>query len=255
VGTRIELTGMREDGTQFPVELTITQIDVPGAPRFTGFVRDITERHEAEAELKASRTRIVEAGDEARRRIERDLHDGAQQRLVNVGLGLRLAHGQLGESPSETGVLIEDAMRELTRATAELRELARGIHPAVLSDGGLQPAIAGLVSGSHLKVIVEEVTAERFAPSVESAAYFVVAEALTNVARYAEATEAAVMVRCEGEYVLVEVRDDGRGGADPAGGSGLRGLADRLAALDGRLSVESPTGTGTTVRAKIPCAS
>jgi signal transduction histidine kinase len=125
----------------------------------------------------------------------------------------------------------------------------------VLSDGGLQPAIAGLVSGSHLKVIVEEVTAERFAPSVESAAYFVVAEALTNVARYAEATEAAVMVRCEGEYVLVEVRDDGRGGADPAGGSGLRGLADRLAALDGRLSVESPTGTGTTVRAKIPCAS
>jgi PAS domain S-box-containing protein len=255
VGTRIELTGMREDGTQFPVELTITQIDVPGAPRFTGFVRDITERHEAEAELKASRTRIVEAGDEARRRIERDLHDGAQQRLVNVGLGLRLAHGQLGESPSETGVLIEDAMRELTRATAELRELARGIHPAVLSDGGLEPAVAGLVSGSHQKVVVEEVTAERFAPSVESAAYFVVAEALTNVARYAEATEAAVTVRCEGEYVLVEVRDDGRGGADPAGGSGLRGLADRLAALDGRLSVESPPGAGTTVRAKIPCAS
>jgi PAS domain S-box-containing protein len=252
--SRIEITGMRQDGSEFPVELTITKIDVPGAPRFTGFVRDITERVTAEAELRASRTRIVEAGDDARRRIERDLHDGAQQRLVNVSLGLRLAHGQLGESPSETGVLLEDAMRELTRATAELRELARGIHPAVLSDGGLEPAIAGLVSGSQMKVRIEEVTNKRFAPSVESAAYFVVAEALTNVTRYAEASEASVAVRCEGERMLVEVRDDGRGGADPDSGSGLRGLADRLAALEGELTVESPAGEGTTVRASIPCA-
>ncbi len=251
---RIEITGMRADGSEFPVELTITRIDVPGAPRFTGFLRDITERHNAEAELRASRTRIVEAADEARRRIERDLHDGAQQRLVNVGLGLRLAHAQLGESPSETGVLLEDALRELTRATAELRELARGIHPAVLTDGGLEPAIAGLASGARIKVRIEEVPCERFTPRAEAAAYFVVAEALTNVARYAEAGEAVVIVRCEHGHLHVEVRDDGRGGAEPAGGSGLRGLADRLAALEGALTVESPAGGGTTVRASIPCA-
>jgi PAS domain S-box-containing protein len=254
LGTRVEITGMRADGSEFPVELTITQIDVPGAARFTGFVRDITERRRAEEELRASRTRIVEATDEARRRIERDLHDGAQQRLVNVGLGLRLAHAQLGESPSETGVLLEDAMRELGRATSELRELARGIHPAVLTDGGLEPAIAGIVSGSQLDVRIEEVTSKRFAPSVEATAYFVVAEALTNVTRYAEATQASVSVCCQGDRVVVEVRDDGRGGADPDKGSGLRGLADRLASLDGELSVDSPPGEGTSVRASIPCA-
>jgi PAS domain S-box-containing protein len=251
---RIEITGMRADGSEFPVELTITRIDVPGAARFTGFLRDITDRHEAEAELRASRTRIVEAGDQARQRIERDLHDGAQQRLVNVGLGLRLAHSELDESPSEAGVLLEDAMRELTRATAELRELARGIHPAVLSDGGLEPAIAGLVSGAQLKIRVDEVTSKRFPPSVEAAAYFVVAEALTNVTRYADAGEASVAVRCQGDRLLVEVRDDGRGGADPDGGSGLRGLSDRLAALEGELSVDSARGEGTTVTASIPCA-
>jgi PAS domain S-box-containing protein len=254
LGHRIEITGMRQDGSEFPVELTITRIEVPGAPRFTGFVRDITERHLAEAELRASRARIVEAGDEARRRIERDLHDGAQQRLVNVSLGLRLARAQVEQSPGETAELLEDALQELTLATSELRELARGIHPAVLSDGGLEPAIAGLVSGSQTRVRMEEVTGERFPPSVESAAYFVVAEALTNVARYAEASEAAVAVRRDGDRLRVEVRDDGRGGADPDGGSGLRGLADRLAALGGELSVESPPGEGTTVIASIPCA-
>jgi signal transduction histidine kinase len=217
-------------------------------------VRDITERHLAEAELRASRARIVEAGDEARRRIERNLHDGAQQRLVNVSLGLRLARAQVEQSPGEAAELLEDALDELKLATSELRELARGIHPAVLSDGGLEPAIAGLVSGSQTRVRMEEVTAERFPPSVEAAAYFVVAEALTNVARYAEATEASVAVCREDGRLRVEVRDDGRGGADPDGGSGLRGLADRLAALGGELSVESPPGEGTTVIASIPCA-
>ena len=251
---RIEITGMRKDGSEFPVELTITRIDVPGAPRFTGFVRDITERRRAEAELRASRTRIVEAADEARRRIERDLHDGAQQRLVNVSLGLRLARAGLANGGAESAELLDDAMEELTRATHELRELARGIHPAVLTDGGLEPAIAGLVAGSQQRIRIEEMTSERFAPSVESAAYFVVAEALTNVARYADANQASVAVRCQETNVLVEVRDDGRGGADPRHGSGLRGLADRLAALEGELTVDSPPGEGTTVRATIPCA-
>jgi PAS domain S-box-containing protein len=250
---RIEITGMRADGSEFPVELTITRIEVPGAPRFTGFVRDISDRKRAEADLRASRARIVEAADAARRRIERDLHDGAQQRLVNVGLGLRLAHAQLGESPSESGVLLEDAMRELTRATAELRELARGIHPAVLSDGGLEPAIAGLISGAQTNIAVEEVPRERFPARVEAAAYFVVAEALANVARYSEASHATVTVRREADDLLVQVRDDGRGGADPEKGSGLRGLADRLAALDGELDVVSLAGEGTIVRAQIPC--
>jgi PAS domain S-box-containing protein len=252
LGRRIEITGMRADGSEFPVELTITRIDVPGAPRFTGFVRDITERHRAEAELRASRTRIVEAGDEARRRIERDLHDGAQQRLVNVGLALRMARGQLPDG--DGAELVDDAMEELSQATQELRELARGIHPAVLTDGGLEPAIAGLVSGSQMRVRVDEVSSKRFPPGVESAAYFVVAEALTNVARYAEATEARVSVCCEDGHVLVEVRDDGRGGANPGGGSGLRGLADRLATLEGELGVHSPPGEGTTITARIPCA-
>jgi signal transduction histidine kinase len=206
------------------------------------------------AELRASRTRIVEAGYEERRRVERDLHDGAQQRLVALTMSLRLVRGRIGSDPDRAVELLDEAMAELDEATRELRELARGIHPAVLSDRGLDAALGGLADRSQVPVEVLETPPQRLPEAVESAAYFVVAEALTNVARYAKAGSARVGVARNDGIVEVEVSDDGVGGADPAAGTGLRGLQDRVAALDGELTVESPSGGGTTVRARIPCA-
>ena len=204
-------------------------------------------------ELRASRARIVRAGDDERRRLERDLHDGAQQRLVALALNLRLARASLESDPQGATELIDDAIQELTEATAELRELARGIHPAILTDRGLEAAVTALASRASVPVEVGELPDERLAAPVESTAYFVIAESLTNVARYAHATHAEVDVRRDNGKLVVEVRDDGVGGADPARGSGLRGLADRVGAVDGRIAVESPAGAGTTVRAEIPC--
>jgi signal transduction histidine kinase len=204
-------------------------------------------------DLRASRARIVAAGDEERRRLERDLHDGAQQRLVSLALTLRLARKRLGGDSEGAGELIDEAMAELEDATNELRELARGIHPAVLSDRGLAAAVRALAGRAPLPVEVTVADEERMPAPVESAAYFVVAEALTNVARYAEAGSVQVDVERSNGRVTIEVRDDGVGGADPAAGSALRGLADRVAAVDGSLSVESPPGRGTTVRAEFPC--
>jgi PAS domain S-box-containing protein len=219
LGTRVEITGMRSDGSEFPVELTITRVGVPGPPRFTGFVRDITERKRAEDDLRASRRRIVEAGDAVRRRIERDLHDGAQQWLVNLGLSLRMARADVEDDPVRAAALLDEAMSDLQQATAELRELARGIHPAVLVDGGLGPALRGLAKTSKLPVEVAEIGPERFPQQVEAAAYFVVAEALTNVARYSGASHASITLSRADDRLLVEVSDDGRGGrirsADP----------------------------------------
>ena len=206
-------------------------------------------------ELRASRARIVEAADEERRRLERDLHDGAQQRLVSLALNLRLASSKLDTDPAAAKELLEETATELADATGELRELARGLHPAVLSDRGLRPGARGArrpgaAAGASWRLR----RAERLPAAVESASYFVVAEALTNVARYADASRAEVSVSRVNGRVEVEIRDDGIGGADPAAGSGLRGLADRVAALDGRLEVTSPRGAGTVVRAVIPCA-
>jgi signal transduction histidine kinase len=204
------------------------------------------------AELRASRTRIVEAGYEERRRVERNLHDGAQQRLVALTMSLRLVRERIESDPSGAAELLDEAMAELDEATAELRELARGIHPAVLTDRGLAAALEGLAGRSSVSVEILATPDTSLPGSVESAAYFVVAEALTNVARYADAGSASVRVARSDGVVEVEVSDDGVGGADPAAGTGLRGLEDRVAALDGELSVASPEGGGTVVRATIP---
>jgi signal transduction histidine kinase len=203
-------------------------------------------------ELSASRTRIVETSDAARRRLERDLHDGAQQRLVSLALSLRILRSRVDGDPVAVREL-EAARGELDQALDELRELARGLHPSVLSDRGLDAALDGLAHRAPLPVEVDGTPVERLPDRVESAAYFVVAEALTNVAKYAQATHATVHVSRDDGQVLVEVSDDGVGGADPATGSGLRGLLDRVSALGGRLEVDSRPGRGTTVRAEIPC--
>ena len=206
------------------------------------------------AELRASRTRIVEAGYAERRRVERDLHDGAQQRLVALTMSLRLVRGKIETEPDAAAELLDEAMEELGEATRELRELARGIHPAVLSDRGLEAAVNGLADRSPVPVEILETPSQRLPAPVESATYFVIAEALTNVARYADAEAATVRVSRDNGAIEVEVRDDGVGGADPANGTGLRGLEDRVSALEGRLLVTSPDGVGTTVVARIPCA-
>jgi signal transduction histidine kinase len=204
-------------------------------------------------QLSASRARIVDSGDAARRRLERDLHDGAQQRLVSVALSLRIIGSRVDGDPQAAREL-EAARGELDHALDELRELARGIHPSVLSDRGLDAALDGLAHRAPLPVELEATPGGRLPDRVESAAYFVVAEALTNVAKYARATHASVNVKRDDGRVLVEVSDDGVGGADPATGSGLSGLLDRVSALGGSLEVNSEAGRGTTVRAEIPCA-
>ena len=205
------------------------------------------------AELQASRARIVEAGDQQRRRIERDLHDGAQQRLMALGINLRLALDRVELAPGEAIELLDTSLHELSEATAELRELARGIHPVVLTDHGLQAALKGLAGRSPVLVDVVVTPQDRLPAPIESAVYFVVAEALTNAARYATAQRVTVSVWHRNGQVEVEVSDDGVGGADPDRGSGLRGLHDRVAALDGRLDLASRSGEGTTVRVRMPC--
>jgi signal transduction histidine kinase len=202
-------------------------------------------------ELRASRARLVAAGDAARRQIERDLHDGAQQHLVSLALTLRLARSS-SEPQSKTAGLLDSAIEELKQGLAELRELARGIHPAVLTERGLEPALAGLAARAPVPVTVSAELDERLPPPMESAAYFLVCEALTNVAKYASAGEAEVSIRLDDGHVVIEVRDDGIGGADPSAGTGLSGIADRVAALDGVLVVESPPGGGTVVHAELP---
>ena len=206
------------------------------------------------AELRASRERLVAAGDAERRRLERDLHDGAQQRLVSVALQLQMIQRHIRTDPALAERLVTSASDELSQSLQELRELARGIHPAVLNHG-LKAALGSLASRSRVAATVSCAGTERLPEPVELAAYFVACEALANVAKYAQATSASVRVSRRNGVVVIEIADDGVGGADESAGTGLQGLADRVAALDGKLRILSPPGEGTVVTAELPCAS
>jgi PAS domain S-box-containing protein len=207
---------------------------------------------DARNELAASRVRIVEAADAARRRLERDLHDGAQQRLVALSMTLRLARARVEQNdPAAASELLESAGDELQQGLEQLREVARGIHPALLSERGLRPALEALAARAPFPVELDVVD-ERFAHAVEVAVYYLVSEALTNAAKYAEPSVVTTTVAREHDGLVAQITDDGRGGADPAGGTGLRGLADRVAALGGKLHIDSLEGAGTVVRAELP---
>jgi signal transduction histidine kinase len=203
-------------------------------------------------DLRGSRQRILDAADAERRRIERDLHDGAQQRMVAVAMTLGLAESRMETDPASAAKLIAQAREEAQLAVKELRELARGIHPALLSERGLGPALEALASRCPVPVEIRGVPERPLCAPVESAAYYITAEALTNVAKYAHACKARVELAIENGALRVQISDDGIGGADPTIGTGLRGLNDRVEALEGRLALESPAGGGTTVSVELP---
>jgi signal transduction histidine kinase len=218
---------------------------------FSELVAIVIADAESRAELTASRARVVAAGDEARRRIQRDLHDGAQQRLVSTVMALKLARRELGDASGRVVELLDEALSHAEGANGELRELAHGILPGALCRGGLRAGIDALVSRVHLPVSVE-VTPDRLPEALEATAYFIVAEALTNAVRHARAASAQIAAVVDGGVLRLEIRDDGIGGARSAGSSGLLGLHDRAAALNGELHVESPPGHGTVVAATLP---
>ena len=206
---------------------------------------------QAREDLSASRARLVKAGDEQRRKLERNLHDGAQQRLVSLALTIRLARRQIESDSQAASASLERAANELDLALEELRELARGLHPAALSDQGLGPALAGLAHRVAIDVDLKAID-ERLPENIEATAYYIVSEALTNVVKHAQATTAKVDMAVTGDMLKFEITDDGRGGADPAGGSGILGLRDRAEAVGGTLFVISPPGKGTMVTAQLP---
>jgi signal transduction histidine kinase len=219
---------------------------------FAELVAQALANADAFEKLAASRARLVEVGDAERQRLERNLHDGAQQRLVSVALGLSMAAGKLVSDPHAARELLGTAQADLARGLDELRELARGIHPVILTERGLGPALDALVARAPVPVEVAELPDDRLTAPIEAAAYYVVAEAITNVAKYAQASGATVRIDRSRGAATVTVSDDGVGGADPSRGSGLRGLAARVEALNGRLDVDSPPGRGTRITAVIP---
>jgi signal transduction histidine kinase len=209
---------------------------------------------QARADLSASRARLVKAGDEQRRKLERNLHDGAQQRLVSLALTIRLARRQLETKPEAVAASLEGAAKELDFALEELRELARGLHPAALTEQGLGPALANLANRLPIEVDLSAPD-ERLPENIEATAYYIVSEALTNVVKHAQATKTKVDMTLTGDVLKFEVTDDGRGGADPFAGTGILGLRDRAEAVGGTLFVISPPGKGTVVTAQLPLKS
>jgi len=219
---------------------------------FADLVTTAIANAETHAQLTASRARIVAAGDEARRRFERDLHDGAQQRLVSLGLKLRSAEASVPPELASVREQLAQIVDGLTGVSTDLQEISRGIHPAILSRGGLGPALKTLARRSSVPVALRVAVDQRLPDSVEVAAYYVVAESLTNAAKHAQASEVRVTVETDGPTVRLSIRDDGTGGADSGRGSGLTGLADRIEALGGHLQISSPIGSGTSLLATIP---
>jgi PAS domain S-box-containing protein len=264
----IEYRIVRADGAvRWVLERGQAQEAGDGRRWLDGAIFDVTARRAAEeaererelveaklAEVRASRTRIIEAADRARREIERNLHDGAQQRFVTVALRLQLWLAANRDVPEAARADLAEVVGELQAGLADLRDLAHGLHPAVLTERGLEHALASVAMRASVPVDLNFDVDERFASAVESATYFTVCEALTNVAKYAYATHAWVTVRCRDGRLEVEIGDDGIGGVDPRGGSGLQGLRDRIAAVDGTLEISSPPRRGTVVRAVLPVA-
>jgi signal transduction histidine kinase len=222
--------------------------------QFTELLATAIANADSREELVASRARILLAADEARRRIQRDLHDGAQQRLVHTVITLKLARRELSDGGPEVEELVDEAIRHAETATSELRELSHGLLPSVLTSGGLRAAVDSLVKRTSLPVTAE-ICGDRFHPGIEATAYFVVSEALTNSVKHSGAKRAAVKADADNGGLRVEIRDDGAGGAEIAAGTGLEGLQDRVVALDGRLQIESPLGGGTRIIATLPSAS
>jgi signal transduction histidine kinase len=236
------------------VTVGVTRLSVALARALLGPTADAA--HAAQVHrLETSRSAAVDSAEAERRRIERDLHDGAQQRLVALAAGLGAAKEKIDVDPDEGRRLLADAHEEAKSALKEIRDLVRGIHPVILEDRGLDAALSAVVARSPVPVTLDVQVAERPTATVESAAYFVVNEALTNIAKHANATRAHVSIARAGDRLVVEVRDNGQGGADPSVGSGLQGLRDRVAGLGGSMYVISPPGGPTTVSVELPCGS
>jgi PAS domain S-box-containing protein len=252
----VEYEHVAADGERIVVDWTATIVhDAEDRLRYLLCGLDVTARKRGEDEIRRSRARIISASDAERKRLERNLHDGAQQHLVSVSHAVHLGLRLLDEDPKRAEEHFQRALVELNAAHEELRELARGLHPQILTVQGLAVAVRSLARRAPIPVtVITRDDTQRWSPLVESAAYYVVAEALTNVLKYSEATSATVRVLTRDDQLTVEISDDGRGGALPANGSGLGGLKDRVEALDGIFEVDSPPGRGTCVRAELPLA-
>ncbi|MGD1051819.1 MAG: PAS domain S-box protein [Solirubrobacteraceae bacterium] len=250
---RVELSAMRADGSLFPAELTVTRVESPSGPGFTAFVRDITDRLQAAHDLRAAQRRVIEAGYAAREQITRDIHDGAQQQFVNTLINLQLAQQKWSSERERARELLDVACAEAEAGIENLRRLAAGIHPAILTDRGLPAALDSLAARMPIPVSLDVANVE-LSPVIAVIAYFFCSEALTNVIKHAAASEAWVSVSARDDELTIEVRDDGVGGATlDSAGTGLVGLGDRVSALDGRLELTSPgRGAGTTLTARIP---